>query len=291
MSGRKNREMAERARADAARQVAEMKEEVAKMQARVDIQRQEYEDFEFENPYTSMENVFEDLTVNQEAAQFQVEQGDQQRANILQQLRGAAGASGVAGLAQTLAQQGTIQARQISADIAQQHQRNQQLALGQAQQIDLLGRQGEQMVGQAEFGREATLLGMDYGQLTGANQGLQQGYSNQMAAYGMAAQMESARMGMFGNILGGVASGIGQAGGIGAFFGSERKLKRNITLVGKSPNGLNIYNFEYINPKHGEGVYQGVISDEVPKEAVLNHPDGYEMVDYSLIDVNFKKIK
>ena len=103
-----------------------------------------------------------------------------------------------------------------------------------------------------------------------------------MAAWGLASQMQSARMGMWGSI----AQGLGSA-----MSPSERKLKRNITLVGKSPSGLNIYNFEYINPKHGEGVYQGVISDEVPKEAVLNHPDGYEMVDYSLIDVNFKKIK
>ena len=131
---------------------------------------------------------------------------------------------------------------------------------------------------------------MEYGELAGARQAEQMAYGNQMAAMGLASQMQSARMGMFGQIVGGVAQGVGTYAGLAA-GASERKLKRNITLVGKSPSGLNIYNFEYINPKYGEGVYQGVMSDEVPKEAVLNHPDGYEMVDYNLIDVNFKKIK
>ena len=43
-------------------------------------------------------------------------------------------------------------------------------------------------------------------------------FGNQMAAIGMGAQMHSARMGMFGQIIGGVAAGAGAAlsGGLGA---------------------------------------------------------------------------
>ena len=59
-----------------------------------------------ENMYEGMENRFEDMTVDMRAADFQAQQGQQQRANILQGLRGAAGSSGVAGLAQSLANQG-----------------------------------------------------------------------------------------------------------------------------------------------------------------------------------------
>ena len=71
---------------------------------------------------------------------------------------------------------------------------------------------------------------------------------------------------------------------------SDRKLKKNIKYLFNSPSGLPVYNFEYINCKYGEGVFQGVMSDEIPNEAVVS-VDGYDMVDYSKIDVEFKKIK
>ena len=48
--------------------------------------------------------------------------------------------------------------------------------------------------------------------------------------------------------------------------------------------------FEYINKAIGEGVFQGVMSDEVPTEVVIKHSSGYDMVDYSKIDVEFKNI-
>ena len=33
------------------------------------------------------------------------------------------------------------------------------------------------------------------------------------------------------------------------------------------------------------------MADEIPQEAVARHVDGYNMVDYSKIDVEFKNIK
>ena len=70
---------------------------------------------------------------------------------------------------------------------------------------------------------------------------------------------------------------------------SDRKLKKNIKLIGKSPSGVKIYLFEYKDKIFGEGVYQGVMSDEVSNDAVISGK--YDMVDYSKIDVEFKKIK
>ena len=55
-----------------------------------------YSQLDTSNPYLNMENKFEDLTVNQQQAQFQAQQGAQQRADILASLRGAAGTSGIA---------------------------------------------------------------------------------------------------------------------------------------------------------------------------------------------------
>ena len=69
---------------------------------------------------------------------------------------------------------------------------------------------------------------------------------------------------------------------------SDRRLKKNIKLIGKSPSNLNIYSFEY---KDKEGIYQGVMSDEIPQEAVIKHEDGFDRVDYDKIDVKFKLIK
>ena len=71
---------------------------------------------------------------------------------------------------------------------------------------------------------------------------------------------------------------------------SDRSLKKNIKKVGESPSGLNIYNFEFKNPKYGKGVFQGVMSDEVPQKAVTEK-NGYDSVNYSMLDVEFKKIK
>ena len=76
---------------------------------------------------TVMANPYEDITVNQLQAQFQARQSQQGLANTLGALQGAAGGSGVAGLAQAMAQQQAMSMSQISANIGQQEARNQQL--------------------------------------------------------------------------------------------------------------------------------------------------------------------
>ena len=61
--------------------------------------KEQYENLDTSNLYadarneyagiqTNFENVYEDLTVNQQQAQFQAQQGSQQRANIMQNMRG-----------------------------------------------------------------------------------------------------------------------------------------------------------------------------------------------------------
>ena len=262
---------------------------------KVERQKAAYKAFEFENPYADMENpyaenVYEDLTVNQQQAQFQAQQGAQQRSNLLESMRGAAGGSGIAGLAQAMASAGQLQSQQISASIGQQEAMNQRLRAQGAQQtqageaaVDLQRRQGEAMVQQAESGRVATLLGMEYGELQGAQAGVQAAYTAQQSAIAMEMERINANKQMWAQIIGGVAQGAGAAAS------SDRKLKKNINKIGKSPSGLNIYSFEYKNPIFGEGLFQGVMSDEVPEEAVVIM-DGYEAVDYSMIDVEFKQI-
>ena len=281
---------------------------------------------EFENLYEGMENPYEDLTVNMRAAEFQAEQGNLQRANILQSLRGAAGASGVASLAQSLANQGAAQAEQISANIAQQEAANRRLAaqgemsirqmelqgaeraraLGVSReqlvaqggfQADTMRRQGEAAVQQAEFGKESTLLGVEFGLMAGANAALSQAMANQMSAMGMqanaAGQRAGSKMGFLGDLISTGASiylATQTGGASGATGMSDRRLKKNINKIGESPSGLNIYSFEYINSKYGKGLFQGVMSNEVPKEAVVKMKNGYDAVNYGILDVEFKQI-
>ena len=175
---------ASKARKEAAARAEEQSQKALERQkaarARVEEQKARYAQYQFQNPFEGMENPFEDLKVSTEAADFQMEQAAQQRANIMAGLRGAAGTSGIAGLAQALANQGVIQARQVSADIARQEAAGQLAMAKGAMAVDQLERQGQAAVQQAESAREATILGMEYGALTGANQAQQQASQNQM---------------------------------------------------------------------------------------------------------------
>ena len=152
-------------------------------------QKDKYRTFQFKNPYANMENPLEDLTVDTRAAQFQAQQGNQQRANRLAALRGSAGGSGVAGLAQALANQGQLQSQAISANIGQQERQNQIMSAQMAGQLDMTQRGGEAMVQSAEMGRQSTLLGIEYGGMAGANAGVQAAYANQMSSFGAQASM------------------------------------------------------------------------------------------------------
>ena len=86
----------------------------------------------------------------------------------------------------------------------------------------------------------------------------------------------------------GAPSPFAQIAGAGQAFAafSDIRLKEDIKLVGKSPSGINIYNFKYIGD---DTTYQGVMAHQVPKASTPNK-FGYLMVDYSKIDVEFKKV-
>lgn len=72
---------------------------------------------------------------------------------------------------------------------------------------------------------------------------------------------------------------------------SDRRLKTNINYKRTSPSGLKVYQFEFKEPElYGEGIFEGVLSDEIPQEYVQTAENGYEKVLYSMIDVDFKKV-
>ena len=149
----------------------------------------------FKNPYANLENTMEDLTVNQQQAQFQSQQFQQSQANTMQGLSAAAGGSGIAGLAQALSNQGMLNAQKSSASIGMQEAQNQKLSSQQAAKNQMLEGKGEMFAQQqrlagAETGRgleyqkTSTLFGMSQQRTAAANNARRQAKADQMSAVG-----------------------------------------------------------------------------------------------------------
>ena len=136
------------------------KKEAAEAQVELDKQKKAFEALDTSNPYQNMENTMEDLTVNQKEAEFMKQQQQQNQANILQQMRGAAGGSGIAALAQTLANQGSLDAQKAAASIGTQEAANQKLERQEAAKIQSLEREGEIISRNAQAGKISSLMGM-----------------------------------------------------------------------------------------------------------------------------------
>ena len=96
-----------------------------------------------QNQYAGLENKMEDLTINQKEAQMATQSFAASQANILDSLRGAAGGSGIAALAQTMAQQGQLAAQKSAAGIGQQEAANQAKTASQAASLQTAEAKGE----------------------------------------------------------------------------------------------------------------------------------------------------
>ena len=220
-------------------------------QALLEKQKRQYRSMKFKNPYENLENVYEDLTVNQQQAQFQAQQGAQQRANVMQGMRGAAGSSGIAGLAQALANQGALQTQRISASIGQQEARNQLAAARGAGAVQAAERGGDQWVQEAEMSRQATLLGMQMGATSGANQASMLAQANQMNA--QMAQNEALVAG-----IGGIATSLAGAdfgGGSSATGNADSGLyTQNVYTTGGG--ATNLVQEQKLD-QHGNPIIQG----------------------------------
>lgn len=264
------------------------------------------------NPYEGVKDVsaiasnpYASLGVATQAAEFQAEQADIALANTLDTLQQTgAGAGGATALAQAALQS----KKEISANIEQQEAANEKLRaqgeqelqaikISEAQRVQQAEAQGKAFMFNAREEREVAKMDRVAGQMQNA----------QAQAAKARADQTGAITGMLGGLasIGGSLMASGAGGGSGSSGGggfvapstsfsptvmSDRRSKENIINIGKSKNGINIYSFEYKDKRFGNGVYQGVMSDEIPAEAVIKASDGYDRVNYSLLDVEFKQI-
>ena len=198
--------------------------------------RDDLKSLEITNPYkdlnTTFENTFEDLTVNQQQAQFQAQQGQQARANLLSNLRSAAGGSGIASLAQVLANQQQVQGQQISASIGQQEAANQRASAQGAMNVQRMTQQAQETVGYGDYLREQ---GENQRQMNLMN--LKAGRQQAQRDFRGAMQAQNQQiMGGIGSIVGAGIQGFASGGGF-----SEGGFKMG-TFLGRESSGINKIN-------------------------------------------------
>jgi hypothetical protein len=159
-----------------------------------DNQMAEFRAIDTSNPFANVQNPYEDLTVNLQQAQFESQQQQLGMATAMGQMRGAAGSSGVAAMAQAMANQQSINLQRSAASIGQQESRNQALAAQGAERRETLLAQGEQESRRMSFAKQNRLLDLTSDRKIAADEAV-------------AAARQSMVSGV-GNLLGGAASGV-----------------------------------------------------------------------------------
>jgi hypothetical protein len=187
------------------------KKELREAELGYDKQMAALESQDISNPYMNQENVYEDLTVNTQEADMLAAQQQQSLANTMGNLQGAAGGSGIAALAQSMANQQSTNLQSAVSSIGQQESMNQLKAAGQEDVLNQRFIQGEMYNRKAQASRNAGMLGR-----------AEQRFTDAIDAKTAATQQ--------------LMGGIGQVTG----FGSETLPGGDLHRVGRSgPGGVN----------------------------------------------------
>ena len=99
---------------------------------------------------------------------------------------------------------------------------------------------------------------------------------------GLVQDTYNAQLGSYNSGMSGLY-GLGGTLGAAAIMASDRRLKKNVVLVGKTNSGIPVYRFEYL--WSGEQ-HIGCMADEVAEvipDAVITDWDGIQMVDYGMV--------
>tara|TARA_R110002050_G_scaffold72552_3_gene156223 strand:+ start:5366 stop:6034 length:669 start_codon:yes stop_codon:yes gene_type:complete len=193
------------------------KKEQRAAQAEFDKNKYTMEAADTSNPYADMENTMEDLTVNTQQADFIAQQQNQGMANTMNSLQGAAGGSGIAALAQSLAGQQSANAQSASASIGQQEAGNQMAERQMAGQLQAKERQGELISRKQTKDKNDTMLGMSQQRLGAAN-----------------AAVDQAKASVIGGVTGLAGAALPQIPGLGGRGGD---FVQNMFGMGKSTSG------------------------------------------------------
>ena len=160
------------------------KREQRQAQAGYDKTLARLENMDTSNPYANQQNVYEDLTVNTQQADMLAGQQQQALGNTMQNLQGAAGGSGIAALAQSMANQQSQNLQAATASIGQQEASNQRLMMGQEAQMQQNMVEGDMLSRQMEASKTTGMLNRAGQRLSAANQARQQATNSIMGGVG-----------------------------------------------------------------------------------------------------------
>ena len=160
--------------------------------------------FQFDNHFKGLENTADDLTVNQQASNFQAAQTDQALAQGLDAITAGGGGGGSA---QAIANAALQSKQNISADLQTQETQNARIRQAEASNLQAAEATGEQDLQTQQYQQAGTALELSGSRLQAANAARQAATSQLVGGIGKAA--------------GGLAGGIKDAGGLGAFFGKK----------------------------------------------------------------------
>ena len=183
-----------------AKQKRKAKEAHEKAKKNMQADKEKYMNLDTSNPYLNMENTMEDLTVNTQAADFAAEESRVAMADTMANMNAAAGGSGIAALAQAMANQGQIAAQKASVSIADQEAMNQKLEKAETSKLQNLEREGEIQSRNLKKDLAATALGISSAEA-------QQEAANVKAANEQMWGGISDIAGTAGSVLGGIGGG------------------------------------------------------------------------------------
>jgi len=146
------------------------KREQRRAQQEFQRRKAQFENLDTSNVYAGLENVYEDLTVNQQQAEFANRAQQQSLANTMSGMQGAAGGSGIAALAQAMANQSSMNAERASVSIGQQERQNQMAQMQQESNLQRMEAAGELKSREAELNKVSTLMGMSGQRVQAANE-------------------------------------------------------------------------------------------------------------------------
>lgn len=164
-------------------------------QAEFDRNMATYQNLDTSNLYSNLENTYEDLTVNQQQADFTRRQQEAGFASTMAGMQGAAGGSGIAALAQSLAGAQSQAAERAGVSIGQQESRNEMLQAQQAASNQMTEIRGQEQSRMLQKDQAETLLGMSQQRLGAANQARQQATQAILGGVGGVAGGASSYMG------------------------------------------------------------------------------------------------
>jgi len=256
---------------------------------------------QYQNPYSQMvtKNVLDEMRRRSDiqgqqisdaavragaygGSRFGVQEAERQR-NLQEQQTRTAAEMGQQNYQQALAAAQAQKAQQLSGAGAFGNIAGQQMQLGQ-QGIQGLTQAG--MLGQGQLQKGMDIAYQDFLKQQQFPYTQASTLSNLLTGV-PAAQMATVYGQQPGPSMAQQLAGLGGVG-LGAWgqAQSDARLKEDIELVGKSPSNVNIYSFKY---KGEDGKYEGVMAQEVPWASIVGD-DGYLMVDYSKLDVEFRRL-